>query len=209
VPFIVSDYDIAQMLEDTLGRPVQVLYDQELRSLPFIRYSSARDTLLKRMMQVSDNFIAEQLLMQCAFYMRGTFESDSAIAVAQEMIFGGSPDSLHWVDGSGLSRYNLLTPRSLVWILDQVRILTSMEYVTSVFPSGGFSGTLENWYHHPSPYVYAKTGTLRNQHCLSGYLKTDSGRWLIFSFMHNHFPGESSEVKHEMERILLQIKASY
>jgi D-alanyl-D-alanine carboxypeptidase/D-alanyl-D-alanine-endopeptidase (penicillin-binding protein 4) len=209
LPFIVSEYDCARLLEDTLGRPVKLIYDQADRKLPFIQYATARDTLLKRMMQVSDNFIAEQLLMQCAFQMRGTFESDTAIAVAREMIFGGSPDPLLWVDGSGLSRYNLFTPRSLVWVLDQVMGLTSMDYITEIFPAGGQSGTLEKWYGSDPPFIYAKTGTLRNQHCLSGYLRTDSGRWLIFSFMHNHYTGDSALVKQEMQRILLQIKAAY
>jgi D-alanyl-D-alanine carboxypeptidase/D-alanyl-D-alanine-endopeptidase (penicillin-binding protein 4) len=125
------------------------------------------------------------------------------------MIFGGSPDPLLWVDGSGLSRYNLFTPRSLVWVLDQVMGLTSMDYITEIFPAGGQSGTLEKWYGSDPPFIYAKTGTLRNQHCLSGYLRTDSGRWLIFSFMHNHYTGDSALVKQEMQRILLQIKAAY
>jgi len=209
IPFILSDFDFARILADTLHKPVHVLYDRDVGALDRVVYGASRDTLLKRMMQVSDNFIAEQLLMQCAFYMRGVFESDSAIAVSKQMIMGGVPDPLNWVDGSGLSRYNLCTPRSIVWVLDQIRQLTSMDYITEVFPAGGETGTIRNHYRGDPPFVFAKTGTLRNQHCLSGFIRTDGGRWLIFSFMHNNFAGSSSAVKQEMERILLQIRSAY
>ena len=206
IPFIVSDFEITRLLMDTLHRAVDVIYDETLYGDDVPVYGASRDTLLKRMMQVSDNFISEQLLMQCAFYMRGTLESDSAIAVAQQMIMGGVPDSLHWVDGSGLSRYNLFTPRSLVWVLEQLMQLQSMDYLTEIFPAGGRSGTLADWYGADPSYIYAKTGSLRNQHCLSGYVHADSGKLLIFSFMHNNFVCESAEIKKEMEKILLMIK---
>jgi D-alanyl-D-alanine carboxypeptidase/D-alanyl-D-alanine-endopeptidase (penicillin-binding protein 4) len=64
-------------------------------------------------------------------------------------------------------------------------------------------GTIRNWYGgQESAYVYAKTGTLSNKHCLSGYLRTKSGRLLIFSFMHNNYVGSSTPVKEEMEKVL-------
>lgn len=208
-PFIISDYDVTQILSGVVGKHVGTLYDLNGINNHMSVHSSARDSLLKMMMQESDNFIAEQLLMQCAFYMRGTLESDSAIAVAQRMIMAGAPDPLQWVDGSGLSRYNLFTPRSLVWILEQIMHLQSMDHLTAIFPAGGQSGTIKEWYAAEMPYVFAKTGTLYNQHCLSGYLYTDSGKWLIFSFMHNNFTGESADIKKEMEKVLLSIKKKY
>ncbi len=209
IPFIVSDYEITRLLSDVVDKSVDLLYDDIIREDYVSVNGSSRDTLLKRMMQESDNFIAEQLLMQCAFYMRGTFETDSAIAVAQQMIMGGVPDPLQWVDGSGLSRYNLFTPRSIVWVLGQLQQLQSMDYLTEIFPAGGQSGTIAEWYASDPPFIYAKTGSLYNQHCLSGFLRADSGKWLIFSFMHNNFTGESAEIKREMERILLRIMRKY
>lgn len=209
IPFTLSDYEITRILGDTLGRHVGLTYDQGGGENALIVFGASRDTLLKRMMQESDNFIAEQLLMQCAYKMRGTFEADSAISVAKRMIFGGVPDELRWYDGSGLSRYNLFTPRSIVWVLGQLRDMTTMEYLMEIFPAGGKSGTIEEWYGAEQPYVFAKTGTLRNQHCLSGFIRTESGRWLIFSFMHNHFTRRSSDVKREMERVLLEVRRRY
>jgi len=209
IPYVISDFETTRILADTLQRPVGLMYNDGLRDDYASVFSASRDTLLKVMMHQSDNFIAEQLLMQCAFYMRGTFQSDSAIAVSKRMILAGTPDPLLWVDGSGLSRYNLLTPRSLVWVLRELLRFASIDYLKQIFPAGGVNGTLSSMYSADQPYVYAKTGTLRNQYCLSGYLFTDSGKWLIFSFMHNNFTEDSAEIKKEMEKILLRIKAKY
>jgi D-alanyl-D-alanine carboxypeptidase/D-alanyl-D-alanine-endopeptidase (penicillin-binding protein 4) len=84
-----------------------------------------------------------------------------------------------------------------------------MDYVTQIFPAGGRSGTIANWYAHDPPFVYAKTGTLFNQHCLSGYLRADKGKWLMFSFMHNNFRGGSHRVREEMQKVLFEIKRKY
>ena len=74
------------------------------------------------------------------------------------------------------------------------------ERLFHIFPAGGKSGTIEKWYGGKAePYVFAKTGTLSNKHCLSGYIKTESGRLLIFSFMHNNYVGSPEPVKKEME----------
>jgi D-alanyl-D-alanine carboxypeptidase/D-alanyl-D-alanine-endopeptidase (penicillin-binding protein 4) len=93
-----------------------------------------------------------------------------------------------WVDGSGLSRYNLFTPESIVHVLYKLYVEIPKERLFQFFPTGGVSGTLEDWYSgNPEPYLFAKTGSLSNNHCLSGYLLTKSGKILIFSFMNNHF----------------------
>ena len=72
---------------------------------------------------------------------------------------------------------------------------------------GGVSGTLEDYFKSPSgePYVFAKSGTLANNYCLSGYLKTKKGRLLAFSFMDNHYQGASAERKKELETYLLRL----
>ncbi|MGI9552249.1 MAG: D-alanyl-D-alanine carboxypeptidase, partial [Aurantibacter sp.] len=77
-------------------------------------------------------------------------------------------------------------------------------------PKGGVSGTLEDWYPgNPKPYIIAKTGSLGNNHCLSGYLITKSGKTLIFSFMNNHFRRPSSKIKRRMQLIFEEIRDGY
>ncbi|WP_345694318.1 D-alanyl-D-alanine carboxypeptidase [Fodinibius salicampi] len=79
-------------------------------------------------------------------------------------------------------------------------------------PAGGERGTIRNWYEAPEgedPYVFAKTGTLSNNHALSGYIITRSGKKLYFSFMNNHYVTSSSVVKREMEKVLRYIHMTY
>ena len=79
-----------------------------------------------------------------------------------------------------------------------------------IFPAGGASGTLKNWYrNNPEPYIYAKSGSLGNVYCLSGYLITKSGKTLLFSFMNNHYMASSSDVKENMEKIFETIRDTY
>ena len=165
------------------------------------------------MLQPSDNFIAEQLLLVAASEMGEPLNSRNVIAHMKETHLKNMPDEPQWVDGSGLSRYNMFTPRSLIWLLQQINNeFWADQDLFAMLPAGGESGTIRNWYGAPDegvPYVFAKTGTLSNNHCLSGYVITESGRKLLFSFMNNHYVTSSSVVKAEMEMVLRHIRATY
>ena len=80
-----------------------------------------------------------------------------------------------------------------------------------LLPAGGVSGTIKNWYasENGEPYVFAKTGTLSNNHALSGYIKTDSGKTLIFTIMVNHYNLPTAKVRESMGVMLSKIKKSY
>jgi len=57
--------------------------------------------------------------------------------------------------------------------------------------------------------IYAKSGSVGNNYCLSGYLTTKSGKTLIFSFMNNHFRKRTSDVKRKLQTTLETIRKSY
>ena len=174
-------------------------------------YSIQIDTVLRYFMHHSDNMIAEQLLLSSSASALDEMNTTMIIDHVKENDLREVADEIHWVDGSGLSRYNMFTPRAVVYVLHRILEQEGFERVSSIFPSGGVSGTVKSWYNgrNNEPYVFAKTGTLRNNHALSGYLKTDSGRVLIFSFFHNHYPGPSSSVKPGMKQVLEYIRDKY
>lgn len=207
-PYRTSTDLVVELLADTLQRKVTAFTLDPANLLqPKTLGAPFPDTLYQRLMKDSDNFIAEQLLLLCADQQLGFIQSDTLIRLAKQTIFKEAPDELLWYDGSGLTRYNMFTPRTVVFVLEKLLAAKSKEWLFSIFPGGGQAGTISNWYgSDDQPYLFAKTGTLRNKHCLSGYLVTRSGRLLLFSFMHNNFPTGSSPLKVEMEKILEWIR---
>jgi D-alanyl-D-alanine carboxypeptidase/D-alanyl-D-alanine-endopeptidase (penicillin-binding protein 4) len=113
------------------------------------------------------------------------------------------------VDGSGLSRYNKFTPRSINELLQKIYNEYPEELILEIFPKGGETGTIKNNFIAQTPYIIAKTGSMSNVYNLSGYLVTKKGKWLVFSFMNNNFEVPSAFVKQEMEKILLNIHEKY
>lgn len=207
VPFHCSPAFFAELLSDTLRRTVSVL---EPGFLPpanaQVIFSLHADDLYLRMMQESDNFIAEQVLLLCSERRFGTMNTEQVIDYSLDYLLTDLPDKPRWVDGSGLSRYNLITPRSQVKLLEKIYKILPRQRLLNIFPAGGESGTIKgNYRNGNTPYVYAKTGTLRHNHCLSGYLVTKRGKVLIFSFMHNNYTGSMSTLKREMEVYLKQV----
>ncbi len=210
-PFKYSDELLMALLSETLGKKVELL---RMDSMPpagaNVIYSVSADTLYRRMMQESDNFIAGQLLLLCADALFDTLNASKVIRFAKDSLMADIPGETSWVDGSGLSRYNLFTPEAIVFVLNRLYKNISRERLLHIFPAGCVSGTITKYYAGEGrPYVFAKTGTLRNNHCLSGFLLTKSGKTLIFSFMHNNFPGNSNSHKAEMERVLKAIHLAY
>ncbi|NDG47202.1 MAG: hypothetical protein EBY37_08950 [Flavobacteriia bacterium] len=93
----------------------------------------------------------------------------------------------------------MFTPRSLVSVLKEIYKTSSWNLILSRFPKGGVSGTLKAY---DVEQVYGKTGTLRHNHNLSGYLITKRGKTLVFSVMVNHFTAPTSEVRLGIGKVL-------
>ncbi len=175
-----------------------------------VLYGISSDSVYKRMMHESDNFLAEQLLLVASSTLSDTLNSKKSRDYILKYQLSDLQQPPRWVDGSGLSRYNLFSPKSFVHVLTKIYDDVSRERLFTLFPAGGVSGTLKNWYPgNPDPYIYAKTGSLGNNHCVSGYLLTKSGKTLIFSFMNNHFQHPSAEEKQRMQAIFEEIRDQY
>ncbi|REC62063.1 D-alanyl-D-alanine carboxypeptidase/D-alanyl-D-alanine-endopeptidase [Chryseobacterium pennae] len=155
--------------------------------------------------QHSDNSLAEALLRTVGFQRLGDQTSESGRIVVTDHLKDAGFDmlGLNYIDGSGLSRSNNVTP------ISQVKFLTSLmdekyyrSYLTSL-PIGGQSGTLKRMFLGTgNGQVFAKTGTLNKVKTLAGYLKTNSGKTLVFSLMVNNYSGSVDMVKKRMEKIL-------
>ena len=204
IPFKTSNQLAADLLGEEIGKKIVVIKPKKEYSFkPF--YSVSYDSLYKEMLTISDNFIAEQLMLQVGNEVDSVYSVKRAIDYSLKNYLYDIPQKPRWVDGSGLSRYNLFTPESLVFLLKKMYKEIPYEKLLSYFPVGGESGTLKNYYGNDKPFIYAKSGTLSNNYNLSGYLITKKGTVLIFSYMNNHYQGSSSGRKKEMEEIFLKL----
>ncbi len=208
VPFHTTPQLIASLLKDTLQRNVTWI-EKALPGDAQTLFSIPSDSLYKVMMQESDNFIAEQLLQMCAGVISDSLKSDIAIDYAKENFLFDLIDEPQWVDGSGLSRYNLFTPRSIVKLWEKILTIVPKERLFQILAIGGEAGTIKDYYKTIPPYIYGKTGTLSNNHCLSGCLITKKGKLLIFSFMNNNYTTSTDNIKKNMESVLLDIHDRY
>lgn len=207
VPFRWAGELAAQLLADTLHRAVDVVNIPMAANARLLRGSST-DSLYKRMLYVSDNQFAEQVL-----FMASAEHSTGPLKPLTEL--GRTADSLQhstrlaglarWVDGSGLSRYNLFTPNVLIDLLGRIYAKVPQQRLFALLPAAGQSGTLKSLNMDGKPYVFAKSGSMTGVYNLSGYILTKRNKLLYFSIMHNNFTQTVSEMRQRTAELLKEI----
>jgi D-alanyl-D-alanine carboxypeptidase/D-alanyl-D-alanine-endopeptidase (penicillin-binding protein 4) len=160
------------------------------------------------MMHNSDNFFAEQSLLMVSNEKLGVMNDEKIIDTLLKTDFKDLPQKPRWVDGSGLSRYNLFSPQDFVFILNKMKNDFGMERIKNILPTGG-AGTISNYYKADSNFIFAKTGTLGGVVALSGYLYTKKGKLLIFSTLVNNHQASATAVRRVVEKFIQSIRNKY
>jgi len=170
-------------------------------------YSEPLTKIIYYMNKVSSNFVAEQLLKTLGTVFEGEpGTADKGMSVVTDFMsqIGVHPGKYRATDGSGLSRYDLLSPsqiiKLLIFMYDDFEY--GPEYLTSL-PVAGIDGTLRRRMREPSIQrkMRAKTGTLSGVSCLSGYVPTRDGDILVFAMMMNNFLGNVNNIRRLQDRI--------
>ena len=202
-PFITSDSLFVRLLKQHIKRPV--VYNEYPSNEPNweILYSDQEASLYKALLQNSDNGIAEALLTMISQKTFGEMSIKKTIDTLKTQWDSWLPDPIEWVDGSGVSRYNMITPRTLIAVLKKIHHKVGLETIKDYFPKSNISGTLKDY---QLTEVYAKTGTLRHNHNLSGYWISSKGRIFVFSIMVNHFTQPTSEIRKGISQLLKQFQ---
>jgi D-alanyl-D-alanine carboxypeptidase/D-alanyl-D-alanine-endopeptidase (penicillin-binding protein 4) len=214
VPYRTSRTLLLHLLGDTLrraivGMPWRPRPGQDgVATLRGLR----ADSLYRRMLRVSDNFLAEQLLLMASSQVgfRDSLSGPRAIRFLLKNQLKGLPDRPDWVDGSGLSRLNLLTPRTLTAVLVRLHKQVPEARLLSLLAAGGGQGTLRKRYFEPGPpkvtWFWGKTGTLTHTCNLAGYVRCKSGRLVAVTFFNNGIPGDDQRTRNAMQQILSEVR---
>lgn len=152
--------------------------------------SEPLSVLIKPILAESNNLYAESLTktLGARMFGVGSFKT-GAFAVQKVLSDTTGIDFTHTriLDGSGESRYNLITPRHLMQLL---YVMRSEKYLAKHFRTAlaisGMNGTLQNRFPKLLPQVQAKTGTLSGVSTLAGYFTTHAKHELIIVIMINH-----------------------
>jgi D-alanyl-D-alanine carboxypeptidase/D-alanyl-D-alanine-endopeptidase (penicillin-binding protein 4) len=222
VPFITDDLaSAAILLKDTVGKPVSVRLRLPSRGAApmasggagsFAGYSVLHsrpvDSLFRPMMYNSDNFFAEQTLLMVSNELLGKMNDAHIIDTLLNSDLKGLPQRPIWVDGCGLSRNDLFTPRDFVWLLDTMQKKFGLARLKGILPTGG-TGTLASYYRQDAGFIYAKTGSLSGVVALSGYLITKKNHLLLFSILINNYIGSGVAVRREMEKWIHRVRDTY
>jgi D-alanyl-D-alanine carboxypeptidase/D-alanyl-D-alanine-endopeptidase (penicillin-binding protein 4) len=114
------------------------------------------------------------------------------------------------VDGSGLSRMDLISAASFVRLLDAMSRQRDFSLWYNALPIAGLDGTLRNRMKSTvaAGNCHAKTGSLSHVSALSGYVTDHDGKTILFSILMNNHLGPASACTHAQDRIV-QLLAGY
>jgi serine-type D-Ala-D-Ala carboxypeptidase/endopeptidase (penicillin-binding protein 4) len=155
--------------------------------------------------KVSQNLHAELALRAVAKAQRhmGSFEAGREEMRGFLSDLGIEQREYNLMDGSGLSRLNLVTPGAVVKLLRFMYGTENRDAWISLLPVGGQDGSLSARFGQTSAAgrVHAKTGSLSHVSALSGYIERSDGTWVAFSILVNNYTGGSAGVRGVMDRI--------
>jgi D-alanyl-D-alanine carboxypeptidase/D-alanyl-D-alanine-endopeptidase (penicillin-binding protein 4) len=121
--------------------------------------------------------------------------------------WGVSADAFQLVDGSGLSRRDVLAPEALLTVLARMYDPAGQSPWMTALPIAGVDGTLATRMKGTpgENNVRAKTGTMSNVRSLAGYTTTRSGEVIAFVAMVNNFEGTGAQANAALDAIAVRL----
>ena len=197
IPFKTSDSLFVKLLNTELGKEIGIEFNKFELPKNFKTLYSKNSSLYKLLIQDSDNLVAESIIMMVSGLESVDFNIEKQIKTFLKEEFRKWYDTIIWVDGSGLSRYNLLNTEFILSVLNKIHEILGRQGIADLFPN-----YLSNYDKIGS--VFAKTGTLRNNRCLSGYIYKGQERY-IFSLMVSNHNSSVTELNASFRNILEKI----
>jgi D-alanyl-D-alanine carboxypeptidase/D-alanyl-D-alanine-endopeptidase (penicillin-binding protein 4) len=179
-----------------------------LDSLVALRSPPLRD-VMRAFEKPSQNQIGELLFKTLALRATGVGRADSAQRVVEKQLvaWGAEPDGFAVRDGSGLSRHDYVSPRTLVKALDAMRRHPEFRVFYDALPIAGVDGTIDKRMRGTPAQgnVRAKTGYIDKARSLSGYVTTPDGQMLIFSMLCNNYTVPTATVNRVQDSVAARL----
>ena len=172
-------------------------------------YSPPLREIMPAFEKPSQNQIGEILFRTLGLERTGVGIPDSGRAVVERQLleWGVSRDGFVVRDGSGLSRYDYLSPETIVRVLDVMTRDTAFQVFYDALPIAGVDGTLAN--RMKGTYAEAnargKTGFVAQARSLSGYVTSADGRLLIYSILCNNWTVPVRAVERVQDSIVARL----
>ena len=198
-PFISSNKVIVDLLRNSLKTSIS-LSNNKLDYYQSLNVDDV-DEIYSIILKKSDNLISESLVANISFRINDTISVNKGLDIIENSFKKSISNQMELFDGSGLSRYNLITPEALVTSLERIYLLIGLERVKRIFPNNFIIEDNED-------FVWGKSGTLKNNYNYSGYIITNKGKQYVFSIMINHFTEDLDKIKSAIVDFLIFLKTS-
>ena len=198
-PFISSDKVIVDLLRNSLKTSVSQS-NNKLDNYKVLNIDDV-DEIYSIILKKSDNLISESLVANISFRINDTISVNKGLDIIENSFKKSISNQMELFDGSGLSRYNLITPEALVTSLERIYLSIGLERVKRIFPNNFIIEDNED-------FVWGKSGTLKNNYNYSGYIITNKGKQYVFSIMINHFTEDLDKIKSAIKDFLIFLKTS-
>ncbi len=158
----------------------------------------------------SINLFAEHCLIHSGLRMGAPTNTSDCVSAMKEFWESKGMDiqGLSLLDGSGLSHYNAITPRQMVYLLTYMK--KSSKYFDFFYNSlaiAGETGTIESMFKGTlaEGKLRAKSGTINRVKAYAGYTTSQSGREIVFSMVANNFSCSSSDARAKLEKLMISL----
>lgn len=192
---------------DTLNCKFINATHQTSDSLFFIYKSPPLYEIIKMLNNESINLFAEHLCKHIGLKMLNDGSTQSGIKAIKSFWKEKGVDTkfMYLADGSGLSRANAISAKTLIEVLTYMnKESTNFELFRNSLPLTGLEGTQKYYFQNSflKGKARAKSGSMTRVRSFSGYMTTKNGTPIAFAVIVNNFNCESFDMATKMEKLM-------
>ncbi len=203
---VLERREIGIGLPATTLRKLSIVKDTISRKDICITYSPRLKNIIYWTNLKSNNLFAEHMLNYLGYLKYSTGDNKSGTEAVEEFwkSKGINTSGMYINDGSGLSRYNVITTKQIVDILQYMKLKSkNYDVLNKSFPIAGKTGTLRSMCKGTPGQgkIRAKSGTMTRVKSYAGYVTAVNDKELAFAIIVNNYNGSSVALRKKIEKI--------